>query len=297
MECAIVLGKRGFRRVHLVDAEAEIGGVARWIPRLPGLGEWGRVLNWRAVQLSKLDNVEVLTGVRLSARDAREYGAEIVVVATGARWATDGLNFVTHEPIPGADASLPHVLTPEQVMLEGKTPPGERVVVFDGEGYFMAAGLAEKLAADGFTVELVTPHERVAPLCDETLEGPMLRRHLHDLGIAMRPGSMLAGIEAGRVAALDEFDKPLELEADAVVVVTQRLSDDALYLELKAGEDTLADEGIEALYRIGDCVAPRIIAEAIFDGHRLGREIDSENPAVPLPYKRERLVLESVPTA
>jgi len=38
-------------------------------------------------------------------------------------------------------------------------------------------------------------------------------------------------------------------------------------------------------------VAPRIIAEAIFDGHRLAREIDSPNPALPLPYLRERLVL------
>jgi dimethylamine/trimethylamine dehydrogenase len=52
-------------------------------------------------------------------------------------------------------------------------------------------------------------------------------------------------------------------------------------------------EGVEALYRIGDCVAPRVAAEAIFDGHRLAREIDSENPAVPLPYRRERISLES----
>ena len=149
MECAIVLGKRGFRRVHLVEAEAEIGGITRWVPKLPGLGEWGRVLNWRTVQLGNLDNVEVITGARLSAQDVREYGAEIVVVATGARWATDGLNFVTHEPIPGADASLAHVLTPEQVMLEGKDVPGERVLVYDADGYFMASGLAEKLAAEG----------------------------------------------------------------------------------------------------------------------------------------------------
>jgi dimethylamine/trimethylamine dehydrogenase len=297
MECAIVLGKRGFRRVHLVEAEPEIGGVARWIPQLPGLGEWGRVLNWRTVQLSKLVNVEMLTGLRLDAAGVREYGAEIVVVATGARWSTDGLNFVTHEAIPGADASLPHVLTPEQVMLEGKTPPGGRVLVFDAEGYFMAAGLAEKLRRDGFEVELVTPHERVAPVCDETLEGPLLRQHLHGLGIRLRPGTMLTAIEPGRVTAADEHGEALELEAAAVVLVTQRLSNEALYLELKAGAETLADEGIEALYRIGDCVSPRIIAEAIFDGHRLGREIDSENPAIPLPYKRERLVLESVPTA
>jgi dimethylamine/trimethylamine dehydrogenase len=145
-------------------------------------------------------------------------------------------------------------------------------------------------------VEIVTPHERIAPVCDETLEGPLLRRHLHELGIRGRTGTMLTGIEPGRVTGTDEFGEPLELEADAVVLVTQRLSDDALYRELKAGEGTLADQGIEALYRIGDCVAPRIIAEAIFDGHRLAREIDSENPAIPLPYRRERLVSESVPT-
>ena len=180
-------------------------------------------------------------------------------------------------------------------MLEGKHPPGERVVVFDAEGYFMGAGLAEKLAGDGFSVELVTPHERVAPVCDETLEGPLLRQHLHERRRrASGPATCSTAIEAGRVTRDDEFGEPLELEADAVVLVTQRLSNDALYHELKADGEALAGEGIEALYRIGDCVAPRIIAEAIFDGHRLAREIDSENPAVPLPYRRERLVLESV---
>jgi dimethylamine/trimethylamine dehydrogenase len=31
-----------------------------------------------------------------------------------------------------------------------------------------------------------------------------------------------------------------------------------------------------------------VIADAIWDGHRLGREIDSEDPATPLPWRRER---------
>ena len=113
MECARVLGLRGMRRVHLVDAAPEIGGYAGWVSRLPGLGEWGRVVNYRRVQLEKLRNVEMLTGARLDARGVREYGAEIVVVATGARWAADGLSGATHEPVPGGDSSLPHVLTPE----------------------------------------------------------------------------------------------------------------------------------------------------------------------------------------
>ncbi|MCL4290078.1 MAG: NAD(P)-binding protein, partial [Thermoleophilia bacterium] len=124
MECTLVLAKRGFRRVHLVDAEQEIGGIMRWVPRLPGRGEWARVLGWRVLQLSKLRNVEILTRLRLDAQGVREYGAELVVCATGARWATDGLNRATHRPIAGADTALPHVLTPEQVVLEGKRPPG-----------------------------------------------------------------------------------------------------------------------------------------------------------------------------
>jgi dimethylamine/trimethylamine dehydrogenase len=296
MECAIVLGKRGMRRVHLVEAEPEIGGIMRWIPQLPGLGEWGRVLNWRAVQLQKLGNVEVITGTRLDAQGVREYGAEIVVVATGACWAGDGVNFSTHEPIPGANPSLPHVLTPEQVMLEGKAPPGKRVVVFDADGYFMAPGLAEKLVADGFEVELVSCHDLISPLSDETLEGPLLRQHLHDSGIAMRTGVLLTGIQAGGLTARDHLGEPLELEADAVVLVTQRLSNERLFLELAGDEEALGAEGIEALYRIGDCVAPRLIAEAVFEGHRLAREIDTDDPSVPLPFLRERLVLERVAT-
>jgi dimethylamine/trimethylamine dehydrogenase len=34
-------------------------------------------------------------------------------------------------------------------------------------------------------------------------------------------------------------------------------------------------------------VAPRLIADCVFDGHRLAREIDSDDPSVPLPYARE----------
>ena len=90
------------------------------------------------------------------------------------------------------------------------------------------------------------------------------------------------------MAGEDEFGERLELQADAVVLVTQRLSNDALYHELAQGERDFA------LYRTGDCVAPRLIADVIFDGHRLAREIDTENPAVPLPYKRERSVMATL---
>src|SRR5258708_38633115 len=126
MECAVVLGKRGVSAVHLVEAEAEIGGRLRWTRRLPPLGDWGRIVDWRAVQLARLPGVEVITGRRLTAADVLEYGAEAVVIATGSVWRGDGAQPGYPDPMPAAEPSIPHVLTPEQVCT-GKPPPGPRV--------------------------------------------------------------------------------------------------------------------------------------------------------------------------
>jgi dimethylamine/trimethylamine dehydrogenase len=296
MECAVTLGRRGFEAVHLVEASSEIGGRMRWIRRLPTLGDWGRIVDHRRVLLSKLRNVEIVTGRRLSAEDVRDYGAQIVIVATGSHWSDEGVQSSTHEPIDGASASLPHVLVPEQVM-DGKRPPGSRAVVYDAEGYFVGPGIAELLAKEGFDVDLVTSLEVVSPISDLTLEGPMLRQHLHGAGVTMHRGVTVLAIEPGRVSGEDEFEEPWATDTDGVVLVTQQVSDDALYRELVGDRSALEAAGIEAVYRIGDCVAPRMISEAIFDGHRMAREIDGPDPAVALAFDRERRVPDIEPVA
>ncbi len=294
LECAMVLGNRGMRRVHVVEAEADMGGIMRWIPQLPGLGEWGRVVNYRRIQIDKLPNVEFIPNTRLSPADVLAYGAEIVVVATGSRWATDGLNPQTRGPIPGVDASHDWCLTPEQVMVEGKEAPGERAVVYDTEGYFMGVGLAERLLREGKQVTYVTPFAHASPYTLQTGESYRLNRMFRQEGVTILLGHLVTQAAPGRLTLLQGFapDEPIELEADSLVLTTQRLSDDSLYRELKADGTALEAEGIEALYRIGDCVMPRMaLADAIFDGHRLAREIDSDDPATPKPYIRENRVI------
>ncbi len=293
MECAITLGKRQMRRVHLVEAASELGGSMGWIPRLPGLGEWARVVNWRVIQLDRLANVEVITSARLDAAAVRDYGAELVVIATGSRWAADGISGFTHLPLEGAAEHHDAVFTPEQLMVDGSRPAGTDVVVYDAEGYFVGAGIAELLAGEGYNVELVTCLDQVAPRCDDTLEGPMLRQRLHDCGVRMHRGVTLRGLDGTAVSGTDEFGEAFQLPAQGVVLVTQRRSDDGLYHELAADAASLSGSGIVGLYRIGDCVAPRIPADAIFDGHRLGREIDTATPEVPLAYLRERALVAS----
>jgi dimethylamine/trimethylamine dehydrogenase len=295
MECAMILGKRGMRRVHLVEAQEDMGGIMRWIPQLPGLGEWARLVNYRKIQIGKLKNVEFIPDTRLDAEGVAKYGAEIVIVATGAYWATDGLNGATHDTIPGADASLPHILTPEQIMVEGKEAPGERVVIFDNDGYFMGVSLAEKLALEGKQVTIMTPMGNIAPYMHFTLEAPNMHRKLHKLDVDIVTYQMPTKIEAGGVTAAHVYDTEgheRTWETDATVLVSQRRSNEALYRELKdvVGLEALKAEGVDALFRIGDCEAPRLIADAVFSGHRLAREIDTDDPAVALPFKRERRV-------
>jgi dimethylamine/trimethylamine dehydrogenase len=294
LECAVVLGKRGMRRVHLVEAGGEIGGIMRWIPQLPGLGEWARVVNYRRIQIEKLANVELIASTRLSAQEVREYGAEIVVVATGAHWASDGLNPQTRGPIPGVDASLGWCLTPEQIMVDGKQAPGERVVVYDTEGYFMGLSLAEKLLEEGKQVTYVTPFGQASPYTFQTGEAYRLNRLFRQRGVEILLSHVLLAAAPGRLTLAHGFapDVPVEVETDSLVLTTQRLSDDGLYRELKADRAALAAEGIEGLYRVGDCVMPRMaLADAIFDAHRLAREIDTDDPAVPKPYIRENRVI------
>ena len=75
-----------------------------------------------------------------------------------------------------------------------------------------------------------------------------------------------------------------------MILCTSRVPNTALYKELKSRKAEWEKAGIQGAYRIGDCHAPRLIHNTIFDGHRLAREFDSSNPQRPLPYVRERQI-------
>jgi dimethylamine/trimethylamine dehydrogenase len=182
-------------------------------------------------------------------------------------------------------------------MGEGKTLDGERILVFDNDGYFMGVSISEMLAEAGKKVTLMTPMGHVAPYMHFTLEAPNMHRRLHSLGVEIVTYHLPSRFEEGSVVAThvyDEHGHEKTFEADGVVLVSQRRSNDSLYRALKdeIGLDGLKAEGVDALYRIGDCEAPRLIADAVFSGHRLAREIDSADPSIPLPFRRERRVVD-----
>jgi dimethylamine/trimethylamine dehydrogenase len=286
MECAMTLARRGMRRVHLVDADREMGGHLQWLTRLPGLGQWRRVVTYRQTQLAKLRNVTFVPGTTLSAADVLDYGAEYVVIATGSHWLGDGTTSLGRLDLGGAPAGS--VLTPEDVMARGATA-AERVLVYDTDGYFMGASIAEKVAMSGSAVTYVAPSDTLAPYMRYTLEEQRQYQRLVELGVAIVPQTVIQGFDGRRAPAVHIWSGAESVvEADTLVLACLRTSACAIYDELSERGADVEGAGIQGLYLIGDAHTPSTIAQAVFGGHRLAREIDSPDPSVPLPFIRER---------
>ena len=311
MECARVLGERGYD-VHLREAEAALGGHWKDVVRMPRLEEWARVITYREAQLAKLKTVEVHLGVgEMSADDVLSYGADKVVIATGARWLGDGLSPMGHVAIPGVDAAQPNCLTPTQVMA-GKEVPGNHVFVLDAAGHFTAIALAEMMADQGKQVTYVTCMAEISEYGVFTLDVFNNKRMLQEKNIAHHRDTWVESLTASSITLFNIYrqgpdlhnpvtgqsprnqsTKKMELPCDAIILVTSRASNDALYRELKARRGEWAGQDIQDVFRIGDCHAPRQALNAIFDGHRLAREFDSPHPQYPLPWIRERQVWQA----
>jgi dimethylamine/trimethylamine dehydrogenase len=277
LEAAMALGKRGYE-VVLADAGRELGGRVLREARLPGLGAWIRVADYRRGQLAKLPNVEVALESEVTAEEVRGYGFDHVAVATGARWRADGVGRWHTRP-PALDSAV-ETLTPDDLMA-GRRPSGERILLFDDDHYYLGGVLAELLAADGKHVTLATPAPRVSEWSVNTMEQERIHRRLVEAGVELATAQALAAVDGGIARVVDVYTgREREQRLDGLVLVTARLPNDALALELGATA-------------IGDAYAPGTIATAVWDGRRYAEELDGEPHGDAVPFRRE--VVELTP--
>jgi dimethylamine/trimethylamine dehydrogenase len=71
------------------------------------------------------------------------------------------------------------------------------------------------------------------------------------------------------------------LSCNTAVLCTARESRTELYDALYGRRSEWAGRGIEVILRARDCLAPRYLADAIFDGHHIAGEFESANPERP----------------
>ncbi len=288
LEAARALGQRGYN-VMLAEAGQELGGRVARESRLPGLSAWGRVRDWRIGQLHKMPNVEIFMDSQMTAESARETGANLVAIATGARWRRDGSGRYHDYPMESASTHAAKIVTPDDIMagaeLEGP------VVVFDDDHYYMGGVIAEKLIADGHKVSLVTSDATVSSWTAFTLELGRIQARMRDLGIELHLNHVLSAIDSDEVEITDVYSGSTEwLNAGSLVMVTAQDPVDSLFHELMADEAANQAAGIRRISRIGDCYGPGPIAAAVFGGHRYAREL-GEPIGDDVPWKRETIEL------
>ncbi|NQY64495.1 MAG: FAD-dependent oxidoreductase [Alteromonadaceae bacterium] len=283
LEATHALGKRGYN-VMLSEARTELGGRVAQESRLPTLSEWIRVKDYREQQFLKLPNVDVFLDSYLNAEDALLAEADHIVIATGAKWRSDGFGRTNTIRIENLGSSE-QIFTPDDIMA-GRLPKG-RVVVFDDDYYYMGPVIAEMLQKAGCEVIFVSTANMACSFGVYTTEQPTAQKSLLEAGVQLVFSKNLESFDGENVALSCMYtERESMLKADAIVMITARLPTDDLYYDLQGLMETGKAGCTKSIRRIGDCEAPAPIASAVYAGRKYALELD-DNSGINYSLRRD----------
>ena len=263
LEAARVAAERG-HRVTLFEASDRLGGQFRLAGMQPRRGQILDLIDWYGRQLQQL-GVEVRFNTFVDGADAREFGADFVIVATGSLPRETGFQkALPHvETLPGIETG--HVWAVEDVM-QRNARLGKRVVLLDEGGNMRGCGTAWKLAEDGHEVTLVTPDALVGKELQRTSADYPLRLRLARLRVRFVLESAITHWSKEGAIVLSFLDgSEQQIPADSLVLATTNMAEDSVARELEG-------TGVEFI-NIGDSAAPRQAPFVISEGRKIALEL------------------------
>ncbi|WP_110649573.1 dimethylglycine demethylation protein DgcA [Salinicola peritrichatus] len=283
MEAARVAAERG-HDVTLFEAEAQLGGQITLAAKAPQRDQIAGITRWYEMELSRL-GVDLKLETRADDSMIRDLQPDVVILANG------GHPFLEQVPEWGAEEGL---VVSSWDILSGKVAPGGNVLIFDSMCEFSGMSTADFCASKGATVEIVTDDTKPGVAIGGTTF-PTYYRSLYQNAVVMTGDLALQKVyrEGDKLVALLENEYTGEHEervVDQVIVENGVRPDEALYYALKERsrnrgqidlealyaikpQPTLAENGEFALFRLGDCVAPRNTHAAIYDALRLCKDL------------------------
>lgn len=258
MWAAKMAGRRG-HDVTLYDRNDTLGGQALTAMKGAGRDEFGVIARNEKEQVDKA-GVKVVLNTEATAASVLGANADAVIIATGSKPKT--------HPVGGADG--PGIFNVWQV-LNGEAETGQKVCLIDYDGHHRATATAEFLANQGKTVHIITSSLFIGAELGPTQDLYLSRQRLLIKGATFTPDIAVMEVagEAGSkvVKGFNVYSNAWDEWGpfDSLVLAMGQQVEDDLYFSLKGK--------VRELYRIGDCVAPRKVDMAIWEGHKLGREI------------------------
>lgn len=251
MEAARIASARG-HAVTLFEATEALGGQFLLASSIPNRNGLLKMVDHLMEEL-RHSTVTVKFNTRIEDLSALDGDFDEVVVATGA--------------VPGAlgnfGGSVP-VLAWSDVLREGAPAPtggNHAVFVDEGTGFWFSYGVAEMLVEAGWRVTFLTTSAAIGANLPVESVPPMLGR----LGAGGTTFRVLTGLDEtgdGGVTTVNLTSGEEEwLPCDLVVVQTGRVVAPA------------PKAGARPVHLIGDCITPRRITHALFEGQRLARTL------------------------
>jgi len=249
LEAARVTALRG-HEVILFERETSLGGQLLIASIPPYKGVLAELVDYFRVQAERL-GIKVELGREATAEAILNFKPDAVVVATGAtRCAPDIPGIGMTKVVDAADA------------LTGKATVGNEVVIIGGG--VTGCETAEFLAEKGKQVTVVEMLDSLASGMERTHRQFLLQR-LERRGVNLMVKTEAKAVEEEGLVARTEDGKEQLLATNTVVLATGTRPNQELYQELSGK--------ISEVYRVGDCVEPHQIMEAVTAGFDAGRAI------------------------
>jgi mycofactocin system FadH/OYE family oxidoreductase 2 len=255
LEAARIARLRG-HTVTVYEKDTHIGGQIKLIKKRPGRQAMAGVIRYLEHSLAEL-KVPVVTETMVTAEFVAQQNPDAVVVATGSR---------PHpKPVPG-NYGPPSVLDVWQVLNE-EFPVGAKVLFIDENGGHHATATVEFLADQGKKIRMVTSDLFIGIELGPLGDLYMTRQRLLQKGVTFTTDVIIDEIEGNVVKAREIYtNTSIRFENyNTIILDMGNVAEDGLYKQLKGQ--------IQELHRIGDCVAPRGIDMAIFEGRKVGEKL------------------------
>lgn len=247
MEAARVAALRG-HQVTLWEKGNALGGnlIPASIPDFKQ--DYGSLINFLATQIRKL-GVTIELGKEATPELIRMMNPDVVFIATGSTPIIP--------EVPGATNEA--VVTAVDVLM-GRPGAGESAIVIGGG--LVGCETALYLAQKDNNVTIVEILDSVMPDVPPANSMHLLEL-LADMDVQILTETKFLEITDNGITIADKDGKRSTLEADTVVLAMGLRSDEGL---LDALRDTVPE-----VYTIGDCVEPRKVINAIWEGFRIAR--------------------------
>lgn len=253
MEVARVASLRG-HEVILYEQSDELGGQVNLAAKAPGREEFGGVTRYLIKQMESL-KVDIRQGIKVSQDLIERDNPDVVVLATGA--------MPQIPPIPyGNGLSVANI---EDCLLN-RIPIGKNVLLVDEDGHYRAVSTADFLLEKEVELTIITNFLCFGFKLLTSNEVGSIYARLLEKGVKIIPNTAFGTVSNGCIRINNIFSRQEEEihGIDTIVFASPLKANDQLYRELNT-------EGRREVYAVGDCVAPRLCMDAIYDAYNLGR--------------------------